>query len=61
RNEILYALNQDDKFLLAIVLVDGDSTEGPYYVPRPFTQEPDWGVSSVNYHLSDLLGRAILP
>jgi hypothetical protein len=28
RNEILYGLNQADKFILAIVLVDGDSTKG---------------------------------
>lgn len=28
RNEILTALNQADKFVLAIVLVDGDDTEG---------------------------------
>jgi hypothetical protein len=28
RNEILYGLNQQDKFILAIVIVDGDSTKG---------------------------------
>ncbi len=32
RNEILYGLNQADKFILAIVLVDGDRHEGPFYV-----------------------------
>ncbi|MBS0398201.1 MAG: DUF3883 domain-containing protein, partial [Proteobacteria bacterium] len=32
RNEILYGLNQQDKFMLAIVLVDGDQHEGPFYV-----------------------------
>ena len=37
RNEILYGLNQQDKFLLAIVLVDGDQHEGPYYVTKPFS------------------------
>lgn len=58
RNEILYALNQADKFWLAIVLVDGDSHEGPYYVKNPFTAEPDFGVPSVNYELKYLLGKA---
>ncbi|WP_019627823.1 helicase-related protein [Thioalkalivibrio sp. AKL10] len=58
RNEIMYALNQADKFLLAIVLVDGDDYEGPYYVQNPFTVEPDFGVPSVNYDLSHLLGKA---
>lgn len=32
RNEILYAMNQADKFVLAIVRVNPDDTcEGPYY------------------------------
>ena len=28
RNEILYGLNQTDKFILAVVMVDGDSMKG---------------------------------
>ena len=59
RNEMLYAFNQGDKFILAIVLVnEDDSHEGPYYVRRPFDREPGWGVSSINYNLSDLLQKA---
>ncbi|MEI4941180.1 helicase-related protein [Aeromonas caviae] len=58
RNEILYALNQADKFLLAIVLVEGDNTEVPFYIRQPFTKEPDMGVASINYDLADLLARA---
>lgn len=59
RNEMLYALNQADKFLMAIVLVgENDTVEGPYYLKNPFDAEPGWGVSSVNYNLSDLLKRA---
>lgn len=59
RNEILYALNQADKFLLAIVTVSPDGvTEGPFYISTPFTKEPDWGVSSINYDLGELLSRA---
>ncbi|WP_343741504.1 helicase-related protein [Herbaspirillum huttiense] len=61
RNEIIHGLNQADKFMLAIVIVDGDSVEGPHYVPKPFTKEPDFGVASVNYDLSDLLLKAIAP
>jgi hypothetical protein len=61
RNEILYGLNQQDKFILAIVLVDGDQHEGPYYVHRPFTQEPDWAVASSNFDLDQLLARSIPP
>jgi superfamily II DNA or RNA helicase len=61
RNEILYGLNQQDKFMLAIVLVDGDQFEGPFYVTRPFTQEPDWAVTSINLDLSELLNRSAAP
>jgi len=59
RNEILYAFNQADKFLLAIVLVEeNDSVDGPYYLSNPFDAEPGWGVASVNYNLGDLLAHA---
>ena len=59
RNEMLYAFNQGDKFVLAIVLVNEDNSyEGPHYIRRPFDREPGWGVSSINYKLSDLLTKA---
>lgn len=59
RNEMLYAFNQGEKFVLAIVLVnENESTEGPYYIQCPFDQEPGWGVSSVNFDLAALLARA---
>jgi len=61
RNEIIYALNQTDKFLLAIVIVDGDSYEGPHYIRKPFNSEPDFGVASINYDLGDLLSKAVSP
>ena len=56
RNEILYAFNQGDKFVLAIVFVNpDDSTEGPYYLANPFQREPDWGAASVTYDIKTLL------
>lgn len=58
RNEISYGLNQRDKFVLAIVIVDGDTHEGPFYVRQPFTQEPDWAEASKNLDLAALLARA---
>ncbi len=58
RNEMLYALNQADKFLLAIVLVgENDTVDGPHYLRNPFDSEPSWGVSSVNYDLSALIKK----
>ena len=56
RNEILYALNQAEKFILAIVLVGEDETiDGPHYVRNPFTREPDWSESSSNHDIAKLL------
>ncbi len=59
RNEILYAFNQGDKFVLAVVFVNpDDSVEGPHYLRNPFQKEPDWGAASVNYDIKELLKRA---
>ena len=58
RNEILYGLNQQEQFILAIVLVEGEAHDGPHYVRKPFTQEPDWAVSSINLDLGSLLEAA---
>ncbi len=57
KNEILTAFNKPDEFILAIVLVDGNSVSTKY-VSRPFTREPDFGVTSVNYNLNELLEKA---
>ncbi|MBN2372090.1 MAG: DUF3883 domain-containing protein, partial [Vicinamibacteria bacterium] len=61
KNEIVTALNRPDDFILAIVQVDGDRAEPPRYVQRPFTKEPDFGVTSVNYDISELLARSEPP
>jgi hypothetical protein len=59
RNEMLYAFNQGDKFVLAIAIVgEDDAVEGPHYVRNPFDREPGWGIASINYNLGDLLARA---
>jgi len=59
RNEMLYALNQADKFRLAIVLVgENDTIDGPHYLRNLFDAEPGWGVSSTNFEIKALLQRA---
>ena len=58
RNEILYSLNKPDDFILAIVEFRGNDTPRVYYLRKPFRREPDFGVTSVNYNLRDLLARA---
>jgi len=60
KNEILTALNKPEQFILAIVEVDGDSCI-VRYVREPFTREPDFAVTSVNYKLSDLVARGEPP
>ena len=54
KNEILTALNKPDDFILAIVEVDGDMAT-THYVRRPFQREPDFGVTSVNYSIAELI------
>ena len=61
RNEVCYAVNQKDKFILALVFVDGDETDGPYYIRNIFEKEPDWGQDSINYNIKELLSVAKKP
>ncbi|MBC7617454.1 MAG: DUF3883 domain-containing protein, partial [Candidatus Saccharibacteria bacterium] len=60
-NEIRYGLNQKDKFVLAVVVVDGDQADSVSYVATPFTQEPDWADVSRNMDLALLLSRGLTP
>ncbi len=57
RTQILTALNKPDEFILAVVEVDGDTVSEPRYITHPFHREPDFGVTSVNYDLKELLAR----
>jgi hypothetical protein len=58
--EIRTALNKPEDFVLAIVQIDGEAAT-PRYIRQPFQREPDFGVTSVNYDLGDLLHRAEEP
>ena len=60
-NEICAALNQQDKFWLALVFVDGTAIDGPHYIHKPFTREPDMAAASVNYDIRDLLRQETRP
>lgn len=57
KNEILTALNKPEEFILAIVEVDGDKTN-TVYLKRPFKSVPDFGATSVNYNISDLIATS---
>ena len=55
KNEVLTALNQKDKFILAVVIIDGEKCEGVYYIRNPFERELSDIETSTNLKISDLL------
>jgi len=61
RNEILYSLNKPDDYILAIIEFAGDNQHRAHYVRRPFGREPDFGVTSVNYDLSEIIAKGGAP
>jgi superfamily II DNA or RNA helicase len=61
KNEILYSLNKPEEFILAIVEFNGMESHRVHYVRRPFQREPDFGVASVNYHMTELIARGEEP
>jgi hypothetical protein len=61
RNEILTSLNKPDDYILAIVEFLDTDRHRVHYIRRPFRREPDFGVTSVDYALDDLLARAEEP
>jgi SNF2 family DNA or RNA helicase len=58
KNEIIYGLNLPDQFILALCFVDGKRVE-VFYVQKAFQFEPDFGVTSINFNVDDLLTKTI--
>jgi len=61
KNEVLTALNKPEQYILAIVEIDDNDATNITYVSNPFNREPDFGVTSVNYKLSELLEKGTPP
>lgn len=59
KNEIIYGLNAPDQFFLAIAFVEGKSVE-VHYIQSAFKFEPDFGVTSINFNVKDLLTKTVL-
>lgn len=57
KNEILTALNKPEEYILAVVEVDGQLTK-TIYLKKPFKHQPDFGATSVNYNIADLIRTA---
>ena len=60
-NEILTGLNKPEDFILAIVEFLEAGANRVHYLRQPFKREPDFGVTSVNYKLDELIARAGRP
>jgi superfamily II DNA or RNA helicase len=61
RNEILYSLNKPEDFILAIVEFTEDDGHRVHYVRQPFHREPDFGVTSANYDMAELIAQGEPP
>ncbi len=61
RNEILYSLNKPEDFILAIVEFHEVGGPSVLYLRQPFQREPDFGVTSVNYDMAELVARGTAP
>jgi hypothetical protein len=61
RNEILTGLNEPEQYILALVEVGDAQAREPRYIRNPFAKEPDFGVTSANYSLSDLMAMSESP
>src|SRR5688572_22708620 len=61
KNEILYSLNKPDDFILALEEFLSADNHRVHYLRQPFTREPDFEVTSVNYDFIELISRADRP
>jgi superfamily II DNA or RNA helicase len=61
KNEILYSLNKPESYILAMVEFLANDQHRVRYLREPFSREPDFGVTSVNYDFNELLQRGEEP
>jgi len=61
KNEIIRGLNAPERFILAVVEVDGEQAKSPHYIRNPFSKEPEFETTSVNFDLSKILSKATEP
>lgn len=61
KNEVLTALNKPESYFLAMVEIENGKANEVRYVAKPFSQKPDFGVTSINYNWNDLWQRGVHP
>ncbi|MDN3687238.1 helicase-related protein [Cyclobacterium jeungdonense] len=59
KNEIIHGLNLPEQFILAICLINGKKAD-VHFIKDAFTFEPDFGVTSINFNIKDLLTKAVM-
>lgn len=55
KNEVLTALNKPEDYFLVLVEIDGDHVFDPIYVPKPFTKQPEFFMTSLDCKISDFV------
>lgn len=61
RQEVITSLHEPEKFILAVVHVEAGFAREPIYVRRPFSQEPEFGVTAMQVDLRKLLEKGERP
>ncbi|RWE54179.1 helicase-related protein [Mesorhizobium sp.] len=61
RQEVITSLHEPEKFILAVVHVDQGFAREPIYVRKPFSQEPEFGVTAIQVDLRKLLEKGERP
>lgn len=63
KNEVLYALNKQDAYILALVSVDGDRAAGIRYIPHPFSGSDEvlFNVTSLIVNWDEMFERGTAP
>ncbi|GLQ79180.1 RNA helicase [Mesorhizobium huakuii] len=61
RQEVITSLHEPEKFILAVVQVEAGFAREPIYVRRPFSQEPEFGITAIQVDLKKLLERGERP
>lgn len=58
KNEIIYGLNLPEQFYVALAFVDGKRVD-VHYIQHAFRFEPDFGVTSINFNVKELLTKTV--
>jgi hypothetical protein len=58
KNEMNYARNNPEHYILALVLVDGENVDGPWYARNIPFQEPSFTQTGSTHSISKILAMA---